>query len=482
MMRPLLCALPLVLTLAACDSNTEAPAPSPGAPPPAQNSVTEEERLNLEIALGSATKRLCSSLLVSGRTREEVMAAELDDPALEEADFLVQDDTVLGTGRGMTVTALYRPLLGCTLIKDSSADALRNAVTPDQLTEPAPHADAEWPQGDGVSLPDSVPGLDMEAVQSAIDRSFLDIEENQDIDTRAVVIIKDGRIIAERYADPFDATTPQLGWSMTKTVIGTLTGLLQEEGHLDVSAAAPVPEWQAPGDPRSEITVENLLRMSSGLAFSEVYTAGSMSDVILMLYTTGDTAGFAIDQPLEHEPGSHFSYSSGTSNILSRILRDQFGDPVDYFNYPREALFNRIGMSSAVMEPDESGTFVGSSYMYATPRDWARLGLLYLQDGMWEGERVLPEGWVEYATTPAPAAGQGNYGAQIWLNAGPQGSPEERPMPDLPANMVYLSGFEGQNILLFPDQDLIVLRMGLTTRGPRPVWTLAEDVLEAMEP
>jgi CubicO group peptidase (beta-lactamase class C family) len=475
-------ALPLTLTLAACGNDTETPAFTPDARPPAQTSLTETERLDLEITLSSATKRLCSSVLVSGRTQEEVMSEELANPAPGEVDFLIQEDTVSGTARGMTVTALYRPLLGCTLVKDGSVDALRSSVALDRLTAPVPLADADWPRGDSVSLPGTVPGMDMNAVEAAIDQSFLDIDEDQDIDTRAVLIIKDGRIIAERYAAPFNASTPQLGWSMTKTVIGTLTGMLQEEGRLDVTAPAPVPEWRVSGDPRSGITLEHLLHMSSGLGFSEVYTAGSRSDVILMLYTTGDTAGFAIDQSLEHEPGSDFSYSSGTSNILSRILRDQFDDPVGYYNYPREMLFNRIGMSSAVMEPDESGTLVGSSYMYATPRDWARLGLLYLQDGVWEGERILPEGWVEYATTPAPAAAQGDYGAQIWLNAGPEGSPGDRPIPDLPANMVYLSGFEGQNILLFPDQDLVILRMGLTTRGPRPVWTLAEDVLRAMEP
>ncbi len=138
-------------------------------------------------------------------------------------------------------------------------------------------------------------------------------------------------------------------------------------------------------------------------------------------------------------------------------------------------------MASATMELDASGTYVASSYMYATPRDWARLGLLYLNDGQWQGEQLLPAGWVEYATTPAESAEQGNYGAQIWLNAGPAGAPESRPIPSLPANMVYLSGFEGQNILLFPDHDLIVMRMGLTTRGPRPVWALAEKVLAAIE-
>jgi len=443
--------------------------------------AASQARLNLEITLGSASKRLCSSLFVSGRSEANIMAEELSSPALAAVEFSILEDRVISSLSGMSVTALFRPMLGCTLVKDDSVTGLLTAVNSDRLVKPIAYPDAQWPEGNEVLLPDTLPGDDLQAVNVAVDEAFLDMEPDQDIDTRAVLVIKDGRIIAEQYAEPFHADMPQLGWSMTKTVIGTLTGQLAAEGIVDVNAPAPVPEWQGEDDPRGEITLEDLLQMSSGLRFSEVYTAGSMSDVILMLYTTGDTGGFAINQPQQYAPGTEFSYSSGTSNIISHILRDALADQYDYLNYPREALFNPLGMASATMELDASGTYVASSYMYATPRDWARLGLLYLNDGQWQGEQLLPEGWVEYATTPAESAEQGNYGAQIWLNAGPTGDAESRALPNLPANMVYLSGFEGQNILLFPDHDLIVMRMGLTTRGPRPVWTLAEKVLAAIE-
>ncbi|MEX0741026.1 MAG: serine hydrolase [Pseudohongiella sp.] len=441
--------------------------------------------LATEIALGSAVKRLCSSVLVGNRTVDHVMANELNNPALSEADFNFDDDIVTGAmavnGGTMTVRALYREHLGCTLLKDVSPISLRAQFDPELYPAKPDVAGEPWPIGNLVELPETVPGFDMQAVHAAVDQAFEDMEPDQNIDTRAVLVIHDGKIIAEQYAEPFSADMPQLGWSMTKTVTGALTGILGGDGLLHVDANANVPEWRNDGDERRSITLEHLLHMTSGMQYSEVYTAGSMSDVILMLYTTGDTAAFTIDKPLAHASGSTFYYNSGTSNIISRIQRQLFTSFQDYFNFPQERLFSKLGMTSAVMEPDASGTFVGSSYMYATPRDWAKFGLLHLQDGMWNGERILPEGWVDYTVTPAPAAERGQYGVQMWLNAGAADNPDNRPLPNLPANMYYLSGFEGQNILMFPDQDLIVMRMGVTTSGPRPVWTLAESVLAAMD-
>lgn len=452
------------------------------APDPA---AARAAALNAEIALGSAVKRLCSSVLVGGRSVNHVMTSELNNPALATARFEFNDDIVSGTdtvnGQQMTIEALYREHLGCTLLKDVSAISLRAQFDATQYPAKPDVDDQPWPAGAQVSLPESVAGFDMDALYAAVDQAFDDIEMDQNIDTRAVLVIHEGRIIAEQYAEPFTAEMPQLGWSMTKTVTAALTGIVAGDGLMHTNAAANVPEWRTDGDERRNITLEHLLHMTSGMQYSEVYTAGSMSDVILMLYTTGDTAAFTLNKPLAHEPGSTFYYNSGTTNIISRMQRQLFTGYQDYFNFPQERLFSKLGMTSAVMEPDASGTFVGSSYMYATPRDWAKIGLLYMQDGMWNGERILPEGWVDYSLTPAPAATRGNYGVQMWLNHGAAGNPDDRPFPALPANMYYLSGFEGQNILMFPDQDLIVMRMGVTTSGPRPVWTLAESVLATMD-
>lgn len=442
--------------------------------------LTEQARLDTEIALGSAVKRLCSSVLVGGRTVDHVMANELNNPALATAEFTFVDDIVSAQMNGMTVEALYRPLMGCTLLKNTSPQILRAQFNPD-LFPPKPELpDAPWPLGNQVDLPEAIDGVDLAAINAAVDLAFEDMEPDQNIDTRAVIVIHKGRIIAEKYAEPFTADMPQLGWSMTKTVTAAITGLLAADGLVHLDATANIPEWQSQGDQRRYITINHLMQMSSGLEYSEVYTAGSMSDVILMLYTTGDTAAYTINKALAQQPGSTFYYSSGTTNVISRINRKVFNNYQSYFNFPQERLFGKLGMNSVVMEADASGTFVGSSYMYATPRDWAKIGLLYLQDGMWNGERVLPEGWVDYSLTPADSTAQGNYGAQIWLNAGSPVNPEDRPMPQFPTNMYYLSGFEGQNIVMLPDQELIVLRMGVTTRGPRPIWALAETVMNAV--
>jgi CubicO group peptidase (beta-lactamase class C family) len=443
-----------------------------------------EAALAAEIILGRNVKRLCSSVLVGDRTVDHVMANELSSAASSDIEFSFDGDIVSGAmavnGTTMTAQALYRDQLGCTLLKNVSPISLRAQFDPELYPAKPDVADQPWPMGNQVTLPEEVAGFDMPAVHAAVDQAFEDIEPAQDIDTRAVLVIHDGKIIAEQYAEPFTADMPQLGWSMTKTVTAALTGILGSDGLLHVNAPANVPEWRSDGDERRNITLEHMLHMSSGIEFSEVYTPGSNSDVILMLYTTGDTAAFAIDKPLVHEPGSTFYYSSGTTNAISRIQRQLFTSHQDYFNFPQARLFSKLGMNSAVIEPDASGTFVGSSYMYATPRDWAKIGLLYLQDGMWNGERILPEGWVDYSVTPAPAAENGEYGVQVWLNAGAPGDPDSRPTPELPANMYYLSGFEGQSVVVFPDQDLIVVRMGYTP-GPDSVWALAESVLAAME-
>lgn len=483
----------VLLTAAAlggCDTAGSGDDDSAGgaSPTPPASDVTAPPAIDTEqlrIALTSSAKRLCSSVFVAGRDAAHVKAEELEELATLDVRLAVdeQDLTVVTSAGGESAIVLYRPHLGCTLTDAAAVDDLRAQFDAAAYPAPTPpDPERPWPLGSAVNLPESVDGLDLAAVNAAVDDAFAEPDPANPVRTRAVVVVHDGRIVAERYAPPFDAGAPQLGWSMTKTVTAALTGILVSDGVLDVDLPAPVPEWQGADDPRGEITLEHLLHMSSGLEFSEVYTPGSASDVILMLYGPGadDMGAFTADKPLAHPPGEHFSYASGTTNLIARIQRQTFDDLQDYFAFPRKRLFEPLGMASAVIEPDVSGTFVGSSYMYATPRDWARLGLLYLQDGVWNGERILPEGWVDYSLTPAPAAERGQYGVQIWLNAGADGQPP--PNPALPAEMFYLSGFEGQNVVVVPSARLIVVRMGLT-RGEagRPVWTLTRRVLDAME-
>jgi hypothetical protein len=210
--------------------------------------------------------------------------------------------------------------------------------------------------------------------------------------------------------------------------------------------------------------------MSSGLAFDESYD-DPLADVTEMLFATGDMAKFAASKPLVHPPGSSWAYSSGTSVIISGVLRTTFAAERDYLGYPRERLFGPLGMRSAVLEPDASGTLVGSSLLYASARDFARLGLLYLRDGVWQGERILPEGWVDYTLTPAKHAPDASYGAQMWLKLPESEAYGEPPMPE---DAYYFLGHEEQIIAIIPSRDLVIVRLGLTETGGD--WDHARDL------
>jgi len=328
------------------------------------------------------------------------------------------------------------------------------------------------PQPAGIAFPTSdwevaapAGASDPARLSRALDDAFSEPDPGRLRRTRAVVVVHGGRIVAERYAEGFGPQTPLFGWSMTKSVTNALCGILVREGKLDLFAPALVPEWNHAGDARRAISVDLLLRQSSGLRWNEVYeTSPFDSSVIAMLYGIGhrDMAAFAASQPLAHPPGTVWYYSSGTTLILSRILHSLIGSEADYHAFPRRELFERIGMKSALIEPDAAGTFVGSSYSYATARDWARFGLLYLRDGTWEGARILPVGWVDYTRTPAPAAPHGEYGAHFWLNAGAANRGAPSPDPRAPADLFYASGHDGQVVAIVPSRDLVIVRAGLT--------------------
>jgi CubicO group peptidase (beta-lactamase class C family) len=249
---------------------------------------------------------------------------------------------------------------------------------------------------------------------------------------------------------------------MTKSVINALIGILVGQGKLSLEKQSLLPEWCKPGDPRADITLDQLLRMISGMTFIEDHT-DPLEDVIFMLLGTGDTASYGASKPLEAEPGSKWYYSSGTTNILSKIIRIALdGSETDYFSFPHHALFNRIGMHSAVIEPDAAGTFIGSSFMYATARDWARFGLLYIQNGIWQGKRILPEGWVEYSLTPTHQSVSGEYGAHFWLKVPSYYKSRTNKKRSLPSDTCFAAGHEGQFVTIIPSRKLVIVRLGLS--------------------
>lgn len=246
---------------------------------------------------------------------------------------------------------------------------------------------------------------------------------------------------------------------MTKSVTNALVGILVRQGRLRVQEPAPVALWQEPNDPRGGVTVDHLLRMTSGLAFDE-RTGPVLSDVNRMLLLEPNAADYAAAKPLLARPGSQWNYSSGNTNILSGIIRRVCCNASDYAEFPRRELFDPLGMTSAVLEPDPTGTFVGSSLMFATARDWARFGLLYLNDGVWNGIRLLPRGWIGYSMTPTDGAPDGHYGAHWWLDweDAPTADETSKRRPDV----YYAHGYDGQYLIVMPKRKLVVVRLGQT--------------------
>jgi CubicO group peptidase (beta-lactamase class C family) len=434
----------------------------------------------LNPALGFAAKVTCSGVLLGGATVEQVTAGFPDERLarvvgvrLDAANGVVDAGVpLLGRRR-----AVHRPGAGCTLVPvRGSLTPLPAGVFPAQPVAGG-SPEVPWPEGSGVvAAPASVSAARLDAV---LDSAFAEEAGAPPRRTYAVVIVHDGRVIAERYAPGYSRAHRFAGWSMAKSVTNALAGILAGDGRLELTAAGLRPEWQSPGDARAGITLGQLMHMSSGLDFEESYSP--QGGATRMLFNSADVAAAAAETPLREEPGSTWYYSSGTTNLISAHLRDLMGSDSAYLRLPAERLFGPVGMHSAVLEPDAAGTFVGSSFMYATAQDWARFGLLYLRDGEWNGRRILPAGWVAWSMRPAPAAPLGRYGAQWWLNAGTAADPRQRPYPYLPQDLYWASGFQGQYVAVLPSHDLVVVRLGAAaTDGGWPLGPFLRSVLAAM--
>ena len=420
----------------------------------------------LPVGAGVAAELACAGVFVSDRTLDDVVQNDIArlSPLTEMNRYALDRSgrSVSVTALGLvTRTAVYRPGIGCTLLVDDDAETLRTQARGIPVPDMAPRP-ALWPAGDTVDLANLPAGIDRAALGKAVAAAFSDETPDKAIDTRAIVVVYDGRIVAERYAPGFGKHTRFLGWSASKSATATLVGTLVADGKLALDAPSPVPEWKAPGDARGKITLRQLLNMSSGLEFYEPYDPGS--DSTAMLFESHDMAAYAAAKPLAHPPGTVWSYSSGTANMLSRLVFQAAGGTLaGYEAYARAHLFDPAGMTSAIFEPDESGNFVGSSYLYATARDWARFGLIYLDGGTINGRRIVPESWVNFVRRPAPADANKGYGGQFWLNAqtGPDGTP--RKFPHLPADYFAAEGHNDEFVAIFPSRKAVIVRLGWTT-------------------
>jgi len=429
------------------------------------------------IRVGSnyAAKIVCTNVFLANRDPEAVLDEDVQAPGnpllrlmrveVDPARAAVHAGLFGSIGGGL---ALFRGETGCTAVPDGDLPAARGIL--EDLPAATDNNAELWPAGDRIDVPNN-PAI----------AEILDDPGMTGPGMRAIVIVHDGRIIGERLGPGVrNHDQPLIGWSMTKTVNAAIVGTLVQAGRLSADQKNLLPQWA--GDGRSEITLAHLLGMESGLAFNENY--GGVSDVTRMLYLEPDMAAFAANQPLLHVPGTHFSYSSGASVIVSRIWQNSFEDPEDALSWPRQALFGPLGMDTAVFETDARGTLVGSSYLYASARDWARFGQLLLQDGVWNGQRILPQGWVEWMRRPTEAS-DGEYGRGIWLH-GPRVGFSPDPDPDagfdLPEDAYWLIGHDGQTITVIPSRRLVVVRMGLTpTKLAYKPQALVEAVVKVVD-
>ncbi|WP_396144464.1 serine hydrolase domain-containing protein [Flavobacterium sp.] len=401
----------------------------------------------LDMITGFSSKSVTSGHFLDNRSLETIEQGDNDIDKIDWATNEINDAERFVTSKVYGLKerkAIYREGLGATLINDDfDVSKPYNVPKRTKINTNLPFPYGNLDQKDTVFS-----NIDYVKLNAIVENAF-DKKSQKDKRTRSVIVIYKNKIIAEKYADGFNKNSRILGWSMTKSITGTLFGILQKQGKFDIIKPAPIAEWKS--DERSKITTNDLLHMNSGLEWEEDY--GKISDVTKMLFIEEDMTKSQINKPLIGKPNNTWNYSSGTTNLLSGILRKQFKTHQEYLDFWYTNLLDKIGMNSAIVETDMAGNFVGSSYGWATTRDWAKFGLLYLHKGNWNGEQIFDESWAKYVSTPTNTS-NGQYGAQFWLNAGGR-------FPNAPKDMFYASGYQGQMVAIFPSHDLVIVRMGL---------------------
>jgi len=478
-MRPRLPLSALLCAVAACgpgdpsaDAPSEAVAAADAAPaqPPYAPEGTPPE-----LGLAGWAKVLCSAVFVSGRDPDEAFTNSgfffmepSDRPNVTGRE--VNRDTgsvTLTWADTLSRSASFHGDQGCVI--DTGSGLGFEPVTVATTLPPARSQD--WPMGD--RLPDGVHprGLDADKLAAAVEAAFADTAGL----TAAFLVLHDGRIVAERYMPGIDLDTQLESWSMGKSITATLIGRLIQEGHFGLWDPAPIPEWQeTPDDPRAAIRIADLLRMSSGLRFiaprDPDYTPALGYPDHMYIYTGAiDAFRHSVTRPLQFEPNTEGRYRNSDPLTLGYVVRRTAeGMGENYLQWPQRDLFDRIGIRRQVLEPDPFGNFLLTGYDYGTARNWARLGLLYLQDGVWEGERLLPEGFVEFVSTPAPAWDEPVYGGLFWVN----GTGEW----NLPESAYFAAGGGGQRTFIVPTHDLVVVRLG-HFRGSAPGMVALNEAL-----
>jgi CubicO group peptidase (beta-lactamase class C family) len=322
-------------------------------------------------------------------------------------------------------------------------------------------------------------------LSAALDRAFAEPAKSTPRNTRAIVVTKDGRVIAERYADGIGIDTPLLGFSATKSVMSALAGIMVRKGALKLHEPVPIAAWQKADDPRRAITLDHLLRHTAGLAFGsslQASLASALEPVNRMKFMEDDMAAYAESVPPQTAPGAAWNYNDGNTVILAHLIRQAAGgSAADMMRFARQELFGPLGMRHVALEFDASGNAEGSSQMLASARDWARFGQLYLNDGVVGGKRILPEGWVKYSSSPTPGAWVG-MGAGFWTNLGDSFGAAYRMERGVPRDAFFAKGTIGQYVMIVPSERLVIVRLGRSPNWPGDrdgVFQLVADVIAA---
>ncbi|MDO6820291.1 serine hydrolase [Zobellia sp. 1_MG-2023] len=417
----------------------------------------------LNFISGYASKNMASTVFITDRSAESVQLNDNDVPLIKLADVETDGKSASASVFGlMERKAICNEGLGCTLVNDDY-DPNTIIPTPQRVKQ---NNKLKFPYGDEEAKDTIFSNVDYDQLQKALEHAF----SNNDVQkTRTVLVAHKNHIIGEKYLEGFTKDTPILGWSMTKSVLATLYGILEYNGKIDLNTPVLLKNWDK--DNRKNITLNHLLRMQSGLAWDEDYTA--ISDVTRMLFMDADMTKAQGEKEAIAAPTEIWNYSSGTSNLLSGILRKRFKTHQEYINFPYKALIDKIGMSSMLIETDMKGNFVGSSYAWATTRDWAKFGLLYLNKGNWNGEQLFDASWVDYVSKPTLHS-DGTYGGHFWLNANGK-------YPDVPRDLYSANGYQGQRVFIIPSKDLVVVRTGLAEEPDFDINLFLKNILAAIK-
>lgn len=419
----------------------------------------------MPIITGYAAKNLCSAVFISGREQQDVEDNDLNFSFIKYNRNSINHDDKSVTSRFLwgKSKAVFREGFGVTLLRDVSEQEFKRQRFP-KRTEPSYIQDSiAWPLGN--ILPDTATGIDLNSLKQIAEKVIDSNDYNSNL--YAFLVMHKGIPVLEAYKPRYNENTRFVSWSMAKSFTNALAGIMVKQGKLDIDAPAEVAEWQ--NDERKNISLKDLMQMQSGLEWNEDY--GNRSDVTVMLHCEPDMGVYAMEKEQKHQPGSEWYYSSGTTNIICDIMQREFNNDSLFYTFPEKELFNKIGMPDAVLEVDPSGTWVGSSYLYATARDYARFALLYLNDGVFNGERILPENWVKFSTEEAKGS-DGRYGALFWLN-------KSKRIRTAPEDMFSCNGHDGQYIFMIPSKDLAVVLLGYSPDGI-DLDNLLGDILETL--